>query len=191
EWLQVHRGSRTGPWTGPRWFVDTDSGVLFGDLIRRALPNRSIRSLRYCIVSSCLKLETIGPLACPGSDVDTTITIHTNSIPCILYRDVDITYVRRERRTLATRAGVLLPHKPRQDAAPDRARPADPHAGHRRPPEHHRAQNPADRRRPRQGRVRRARARGAAQRLHREHPPAPRTAHPARHRHRIPARRPA
>ena len=60
EWLQVHRGSRTGPWTGPRWFVDTDSRVLFGDLIRSALPNRSIRSLRYCIVSSCLKLETIG-----------------------------------------------------------------------------------------------------------------------------------
>src|SRR5437867_3953542 len=66
EWLQVHRGSRTGPRTGPRWFVDTDSRVLFGDLIRSALPNRSIRSLRYCIVSSCLKLETIGPLRCRG-----------------------------------------------------------------------------------------------------------------------------
>ena len=51
--------------------------------------------------------------------------------------------------------------------------------------------NPANRRRPRQGRVRRTRARGAAQPLHREHPPTARATDAARHRHRIPTRHPS
>src|SRR4029077_10294744 len=35
EWLHVHRGSRAGPSTGPRWFVDADTvGAWDGALIR-------------------------------------------------------------------------------------------------------------------------------------------------------------
>jgi hypothetical protein len=47
ERLLVGPGPCMGPSTGPRWFVDTDAdGAAEGDLIRSALPSRSMRFLR-------------------------------------------------------------------------------------------------------------------------------------------------
>src|SRR5579871_3819928 len=181
----------SGSWTGPSGFVEVAAGLFVAGLIPSALPSRSISPLRYCMVSLSFAGSRPRADALSRLGVEIIEIIHTNSRTCILCRDVCVVFERGERRELAARAGVLVSHQPRQDAAPDRARPANPDAGHRPAARHHRAQDAADRRRPRGGRIHRPRAGRAAQPLHGEHRPTAGAPDAARCRHRSVARGPA